>query len=246
MQRHAVKGFNKSSPGGVSHGMKTYFVVGHRSGIGRALTELLLNRGDAVVGLSRSESGLAHPKLTEFQADILEWDGSGLPDHLDGFVYAPGSINLKPFKGYKPEEFRSDFEINALGAALALQKAEKALRAAQGAALLFSTVAVGQGMSYHASIAMAKGAVEGLVRSLAAEWAPAVRVNAVAPSLTDTPLASKLLGNEARAAAAAERHPLKRVGQVGELAHAGLALLDNPWISGQVLGVDGGMSSLRP
>ena len=134
--------------------MKTYFVVGHRSGIGRALTELLLNRGDAVVGLSRSESGLAHPNLTEFQADILNWDGSGLPELLDGFIYAPGSINLKPFKGYKPEEFRSDFEINALGAALALQKAEKALRAAQGAALLFSTVAVGQGMSYHASSAL--------------------------------------------------------------------------------------------
>ena len=239
-------GFNKSSPGGVSLGMKTYFVVGHRSGIGRALTELLLNRGDAVVGLSRSESGLAHPKLTELQADVLTWDGAGLPEHLDGLAYAPGSINLKPFKGYKPEEFRSDFEVNALGAALVLQKAEKALRNAQGSVLLFSTVAVGQGMSYHASIAMAKGAVEGLVRSLAAEWAPAVRVNAVAPSLTDTPLASKLLGNEARAAAAAERHPLKRVGQPAELAQAALALMDNQWISGQVLGVDGGMSSLRP
>lgn len=226
--------------------MKTYFVAGHRSGIGRALTELLLNRGDAVVGLSRSASDLAHPKLTEVHADVLDWDGSGLPDQLDGLVYAPGSINLKPFKGYKPEEFRSDFEINALGAALLLQKAEKPLRAGNGSVLLFSTVAVAQGMSYHASIAMAKGAVEGLVRSLAAEWAPAVRVNALAPSLTDTPLASKLLGNEARAAAAAERHPLKRVGQAGELAHAGLALLDNPWISGQILGVDGGMSSLRP
>lgn len=226
--------------------MKTYFVAGHRSGIGRALTELLLNRGDAVVGLSRSASGLAHPKLTEVHADVLDWDGSGLPDQLDGLVYAPGSINLKPFKGYKPEEFRSDFEINALSAALLLQKAEKALRAGNGSVLLFSTVAVAQGMSYHASIAMAKGAVEGLVRSLAAEWAPAVRVNALAPSLTDTPLASKLLGNEARAAAAAERHPLRRVGQAGELAHAGLALLDNPWISGQILGVDGGMSSLRP
>ena len=76
--------------------MKTYFVVGHRSGIGRALTELLLNRGDAVVGLSRSESGLAHPKLTELQADVLTWDGAGLPEHLDGLAYAPGSINLKP------------------------------------------------------------------------------------------------------------------------------------------------------
>jgi NAD(P)-dependent dehydrogenase (short-subunit alcohol dehydrogenase family) len=101
-------------------------------------------------------------------------------------------------------------------------------------------------MSYHASIAMAKGAVEGLVRSLAAEWAPVVRVNAVAPSLTNTPLAAKLLGNEARAMAAAERHPLKRVGEASDLAAASLALLDNPWISGQILGVDGGMSSLRP
>lgn len=226
--------------------MKTYFIAGNRSGIGRALTDLLLERGDAVVGLSRGSSDRSNPRLHEIQADVLQWDGSGLPDRLDGFVYAPGSINLKPFKGYKAEEFRSDFEINALGAALALQKAEKALREGQGSALLFSTVAVGQGMSYHASIAMAKGAVEGLVRSLAAEWAPVVRVNAIAPSLTNTPLASKLLGNEARAAAAAERHPLKRVGEAEDLAAAGLALLDNPWISGQVLGVDGGMSSLRP
>lgn len=226
--------------------MKTFLIVGHRSGIGRALTQLLLDRGDAVVGLSRGSADLTHPNLREIQADVLDWDGTGLPERLDGFVYAPGSINLKPFKGYKADEFRSDFELNALGAALALQKAEKALREGQGSALLFSTVAVSQGMSYHASIAMAKGAVEGLVRSLAAEWAPAVRVNAVAPSLTDTPLASKLLGNEARAAAAAERHPLKRVGQSSDLAAAALALLDNPWISGQVLGVDGGMSSLRP
>lgn len=226
--------------------MNTYFIVGHRSGIGLALTKTLLDRGDAVIGLSRGASDLSHANLTEIQSDVLNWDGIGLPEELHGLVYAPGSINLKPFKGYKVEEFRSDFEINALGAATTLQKAEKALRAAKGSVLLFSTVAVSQGMSYHASIAMAKGAVEGLVRSLAAEWAPAVRVNAVAPSLTDTPLASKLLGNEARAAAAAERHPLKRVGQAHELALAGISLLDNPWISGQVLGVDGGMSSLRP
>jgi len=226
--------------------MKTYLVVGHRSGIGGAMTGLLLERGDAVIGLSRQPADLQHPNLRQIQADVLNWEGAGLPEVLDGLVYGPGSINLKPFRGYKPEEFRSDFEINALGAALTLQKAERALRAAQGSALLFSTVAVGQGMSYHASIAMAKGAVEGLMRSLAAEWAPAVRVNAVAPSLTDTPLAAKLLGSEARAAAAAERHPLKRVGLPGDLARAGLALLDNPWISGQVLGVDGGMSTLRP
>jgi 3-oxoacyl-[acyl-carrier protein] reductase len=226
--------------------MKTYLVVGHRSGIGRALAEMLLERGDAVIGLSRQPADLRHPGLTQLQSDVLEWDGSGLPDALDGLVYAPGSINLKPFRGYKPADFRSDFEINALGAALALQKAEVALRAARGSVLLFSTVAVGQGMSYHASIAMAKGAVEGLVRSLAAEWAPHVRVNGVAPSLTDTPMASRLLGSEARAEAAAERHPLKRVGEPAEVAAAGLALLDNRWVSGQILGVDGGMSRLRP
>ncbi len=226
--------------------MKTFFIVGHRSGIGRALTQMLLDRGDHVIGLSRGSTDFTHANLREIQADVVNWDGTGLPERLDGFVYAPGSINLKPFKGYKADEFRSDFELNALGAALALQKAEKALREGQGSALLFSTVAVSQGMSYHASIAMAKGAVEGLVRSVAAEWAPVVRVNAVAPSLTNTPLAAKLLGNEARAMAAAERHPLKRVGEASDLAAASLALLDNPWISGQILGVDGGMSSLRP
>ena len=226
--------------------MKTFFIVGHRSGIGRALTQMLLDRGDHVIGLSRGSADFTQANLREIQADVVNWDGTGLPERLDGFVYAPGSINLKPFKGYKADEFRSDFELNALGAALALQKAEKALREGQGSALLFSTVAVSQGMSYHASIAMAKGAVEGLVRSVAAEWAPVVRVNAVAPSLTNTPLAAKLLGNEARATAAAERHPLKRVGEASDLAAASLALLDNPWISGQILGVDGGMSSLRP
>lgn len=226
--------------------MKTFFIVGHRSGIGRALTQMLLDRGDHVIGLSRGSADFTQANLREIQADVVNWDGIGLPERLDGFVYAPGSINLKPFKGYKADEFRSDFELNALGAALALQKAEKALREGQGSALLFSTVAVSQGMSYHASIAMAKGAVEGLVRSVAAEWAPVVRVNAVAPSLTNTPLAAKLLGNEARAMAAAERHPLKRVGEASDLAAASLALLDNPWISGQILGVDGGMSSLRP
>jgi 3-oxoacyl-[acyl-carrier protein] reductase len=226
--------------------MRTYLVVGHRGGIGSALVGALLERGDEVIGISRNPAALQHRNLRQIRTDVLDWDGTGLPEALDGVVYAPGSISLKPFRSFRPEEFRADFELNALGAALTLQKTERALRAARGAALLFSTVAVGQGMSYHASIAMAKGAVEGLVRSLAAEWAPAVRVNALAPSLTDTPLAAKLLGTEARATAAAERHPLKRVGQPSDLASAGLALLDNPWVTGQILGVDGGMSTLRP
>jgi 3-oxoacyl-[acyl-carrier protein] reductase len=190
--------------------MKTYLIVGHRGGIGSAITGLLLERGDAVIGLSRDVADLQHHNLRQLQIDVLEWDGTGLPEALEGLVYAPGSINLKPFRSYRPEEFRADFELNALGAALTLQKAERALR------------------------------------SLAEGWAPAVRVNALAPSLTDTPLASKLLGTEARAAAAAERNPLKRVGQPNDLASAGLALLDNPWVTGQILGVDGGMSTIRP
>lgn len=225
--------------------MRTYLVAGHRTGVGRALCELLLQRGDRVVGVSRRKSGLHHENLEEVVGDVATWDGAGVPSALDGVVYAPGTINLKPFKSLKAEDFLTDFKVNALGAAQLLQKTEPALRAGKGSVLLFSTVAVAQGMSYHASIAMAKGAVEGLVRSLAAEWAPDVRVNAVAPSLTDTPLAAKLLGNEARVQAAAARHPLRKIGQPGDVAAAALALIDNRWVTGQILGVDGGIASAR-
>jgi NAD(P)-dependent dehydrogenase (short-subunit alcohol dehydrogenase family) len=175
------------------------------------------------------------------------WDlrPEDLPSALSGLVYAPGSINLKPFKSLKEQDFIDDFSVNALGAAHACQVAEKALKEGKGSVLLFSTVAVGQGMPFHASIAMAKGAVEGLTRSLAAEWAPNVRVNAIAPSLTDTPLASKLLGNEARAQAAAERHPLKRVGQAADIAALAATILQSPWMSGEIVGINGGMGRVR-
>jgi NAD(P)-dependent dehydrogenase (short-subunit alcohol dehydrogenase family) len=186
-----------------------------------------------------------HSQLTSLTFAAEDLTAEHLPETLSGVVYAPGSINLKPFKSLKPADFLADFHINALGAAHVLQVAEKALKAGQGSVLLFSTVAVSQGMPFHASIAMAKGAVEGLARSLAAEWAPHVRVNCIAPSLTDTPLAAKLLGNEARAAAAAERHPLKRVGTVADIAEISCTLLRSTWISGEVIGVNGGMGRLR-
>jgi 3-oxoacyl-[acyl-carrier protein] reductase len=221
------------------------FIVGHRQGIGRALTELLLAQGHPVIGLSRGACDLEHPYLTSLQKDVRELTSEDVPSALSGLVFAPGSINLKPFKSLKEQDFIDDFTINALSAAQACQVAEKALKEGQGSVLLFSTVAVSQGMPFHASIAMAKGAVEGLARSLAAEWAPHVRVNAIAPSLTQTPLASKLLGNEARAQASAERHPLKRVGQPEDIAALAASVLQSPWMSGEVIGINGGMGRLR-
>ncbi len=221
------------------------FIVGHRQGIGRALTELLLSQGHSVIGLSRGVCDLEHPGLTSMEHDVRELRMEELPSALSGLVYAPGSINLKPFKSLKEQDFLDDFSLNALGAVHACQIAEKALKEGQGSVLLFSTVAVAQGMPFHASIAMAKGAVEGLTRSLAAEWAPAVRVNAIAPSLTDTPLASKLLGNEARAQAAAERHPLKRVGRAKDIAALAVSVLQSPWMSGEIIGINGGMGRVR-
>jgi NAD(P)-dependent dehydrogenase (short-subunit alcohol dehydrogenase family) len=171
-----------------------------------------------------------------------------LPDALEGLVYCPGSIRLQPFHRLRDEDFSADFELNLLGAVRVLRAALPCLKAVErGSVVLFSTVAVATGMPMHASIAAAKGAVEGLTRSLAAELAPAIRVNAIAPSLTDTPLAAGLLRTERQRAAAAERHPLGRIGQPSDLAAAARFLLSDEagWVTGQVLHVDGGMGRLR-
>ena len=162
--------------------------------------------------------GASNPNYQSLVFDAVEHpcDLSGFTDKLDGLVYCPGTIKLKPLRGLKPEQFQDDFRINVLGAVQTLKANHALLKAgaAEGAkpgVVLFSTVAVQTGMAFHASIAASKGAVEGLVRTLAAEWAPDVRVNAVAPSLTDTSLAASLLGNDAKREASADRHPLKKV-----------------------------------
>lgn len=223
----------------------TILIIGHRTGIGRALTEMLLNKGNQVLGISREPVDFKHPNLKSITSDIEDLDANDIPQQLSGLVYCPGTINLKPFKSLKPDDFINDFTINALGAAKILQKAEKSLISAKGSVVLFSTVAVAQGMPFHASVAMAKAAIEGLSRSLAAEWAPNVRVNTIAPSLTDTPMAKKLLGNENRRIASEQRHPLKSVGDPKEIAQMASLLLESNWISGEVFGVNGGMGRIR-
>ncbi|MEM6319011.1 MAG: SDR family oxidoreductase [Bacteroidota bacterium] len=228
-----------------------YVVIGGSSGIGLELVKQIANAGGNVLVYSRTAdnlTGLAN--VTHYVTDILTDDlaADTLPDEIHGVAYCPGSIVLKPFRSMKPEQFEADFAINVLGAVKSLKACYKGLKkSGAGSVLLFSTVAVQQGMPFHASIAAAKGAVEGLTRSLAAEWAPTVRVNCIAPSLTDTPLAGRLLSTPDKKEASGKRHPLNRVGEAFEIAEFGAFLLSNKsaWMTGQIIGLDGGMSSVR-
>jgi len=231
---------------------KNYLIVGGSSGIGLELVKLLNDRQHNVYVGSRNpleifqESGIHH-----FTYDAATEDSNldGLPDTLDGLVYCPGSINLLPLQRLKSEDFLADFNINLLGAVRTIKGTLKRLRKSRAGAsiVLFSTVAVQTGMAFHASVASAKGAVEGLTRSLAAEFAPRIRVNAIAPSLTDTPLGKDLLSTDTKREAAAERHPLKRIGSPREIAQMAAFLLsdEGSWMSGQIISMDGGMGSLR-
>ena len=213
-------------------------IIGGTKGIGKAITEELSNHECYIV--SRSESSLPN----HFMVDALTGD---LPDidGLTGLVYCPGSINLKPFHRLTQEDFINDYQKNVLGAVRVLQFYFRTLKKNKGSVVLFGTVASQQGMPFHASIAAAKGGLEALARSLAAEWAPNIRVNIVNPSLTDTPLAEALLSTEQKRENAAMRHPLKKIGSPTDIAKAAIFCLENDWITGQTIGVDGGMSSVR-
>ncbi len=233
-------------------GLASFVVVGGSSGIGLEITRRLAAKDLPVVVVSRSAGSLAELSgVTHLTADVTrdEIDAGDLPEKIQGLAYCPGSIRLRPFHRLKEDDFLADLQINLLGAVKAIQACLPGLKKADNPSsiVLFSTVAVGTGMPFHASIASAKGALEGLTRSLAAEFAPKIRVNAIAPSLTDTNLAKTLLSDDGKRSAAADRHPLKRFGTPGDIAAAATFLLEesSSWVTGQVIAVDGGMGALR-
>lgn len=230
--------------------MQSYLIVGGTSGIGLETTKVL-SQSNKVIVLGRTNRNLDGLSNVEFHSADVTKSIDDLPqieDSLDGLVYCPGTINLKPLKSLKLEDFQNDFEVNLLGAVKVINKYFNNLKSANKASIvLFSTVAVQTGMPYHASVASAKGAVEGLTRTLAAEFAPNIRVNCIAPSITDTPLAEKLLNNETKVKSSEDRHPLKRIGSAEEIAQAVEFLLSEKsgFITGQIIKIDGGISSVK-
>lgn len=225
--------------------MARYLIIGASSGIGLSLAELL-SESHEIINISRSESSFSHPNFTQFSLDVQD-ESTEFPaiDGIDGLVFCPGSINLKPFHRLSMDDFSRDWNLNFLAAVKVLQYYYPSMKkSGKASVVVFSTVAVQRGMPFHASVAGAKGALEGLTRSLAAEWAPVIRVNAIAPSLTDTPMAQALLNTDAKKQSSIDRHPLKRVGTPKDSAEATAWLLSDAssWVTGQVLHVDGGLS----
>lgn len=223
---------------------KNIVLVGGNSGIGKAVAAQLQENGATIFSYSRTGDGTA---AVDFSTDFEELPG--LPEIIDGVVYCPGTINLKPFHRISIADFKQEMEVNFYGAIRLLQACLKGLKKSSSpSVVLYSTVAVQTGMGFHAGIASAKGAIEGLTRSLAAEWAPnKIRVNAIAPSLTETPLASALLSTPEKKEASDKRHPLGRVGRAEDIAEATVFLLSekSSWMTGQILHLDGGMSHLK-
>ncbi len=231
--------------------MSNYIIIGASSGIGLEIANQLSIHGNRIYGtyykssIKNSKENVHYSYLDVTEASP---DFSFLPDEVHGMVYCPGSINLKPFKRIKPEEFVEDYQLQTIGAIKAIQAVLPKMKNVENAAIvLFSTVAVQTGFNFHAQVAASKGAVEGLIRSLAAELAPQIRINGIAPSLTDTPLASRLLNSDEKRQVNAERHPLKRIGSPSDIAASVMFLLSDKssWITGQIMHVDGGISAIR-
>jgi 3-oxoacyl-[acyl-carrier protein] reductase len=226
--------------------MKNIIIIGGSKGIGKSILESLVD-DHKVTNFSRTAPSLSHNNLTHISSDIITDD---LPqiESVDAIIYCPGSINLKPIARLKLDDFRNDFEINVIGAVKAIQHFLPKLKEGTNPSIvLFSTVAVKLGMPFHASVAAAKAGVEGLVKSLGAELAPTIRVNAIAPTVTDTELASKLLRNDRMIENIKERHPLKKYLEPKEVADMATFLISDKAksISGQIFELDCGIVSFK-
>tara|TARA_R110000796_G_scaffold88850_2_gene191756 strand:- start:17094 stop:17786 length:693 start_codon:yes stop_codon:yes gene_type:complete len=226
---------------------KNFLLIGGSKGIGFSIAQELQKQNSVYVA-SRTKESLATLNITHISFDALseDLDTTTLPDELDGFVYCPGSINLKPFKMMGINTFNEDMELNFFS----MVKVVKSIisRMKKGSSMVFfSTVAVGIGMPFHSSIAAAKGAIEGFAKAMAAEYAPNIRINVIAPSLVATPLSERLLNNDKKMEMMSERHPLKRVGKPDDIANIALFLLSDKstWMTGQIIRVDGGLSTLN-
>lgn len=230
--------------------MKNYLIIGASSGIGRAIALQLSGEDNRVYATYHTHPQADIDNISYHHVDVMasSQDFSFLPETIDGVVYCVGSISLKPFHRISSEDFMKDYQLQVLGAVTVLQNCMPALKnSMHPAVVLFSTVAVQTGFTFHSMVSSSKGAIEGLTRALAAEWAPKIRVNCVAPSITQTPLASGLLSSAEKIEANAQRHPLKKIGEPEDLAGLACFLLSEKarWITGQVMHADGGMSSLR-
>lgn len=226
--------------------MNKILIIGGSKGIGNSIIKALINT-NKIINLSRTAPLQPHNNLTHYSCDILTDDLPNI-DEIDTLIYCPGSINLKPISRLQLDDFRSDFEINVIGAVKAIQHYLPALKKGNHPSiLLFSTVAAKLGMPFHASVAAAKSAVEGLTKSLGAEFAPTIRVNAIAPTVTDTDLAAKLLRNERLIESIKERHPLKKFLAPDEVADLATFLISDKAksISGQIFELDCGIVSFK-
>lgn len=229
---------------------KKYLVIGGSSGIGHSLCQMLADAGHQVIATATGRTDYETINGVEYhQLNVManDWSLDFIEGAIDGLVYCPGSIDLKPFSRIKPNQFEVDYRLQVVGAVQCIQQALPNLKLSENASIvLFSTVAVQKGYPFHALVSSSKGAVEGLTKALAAELSPTVRVNCIAPSLTNTRMSQRLLNSEEKKQKMDALNPMKRVGEPEDIAAMAEYLLSDKasWVTGQVLAIDGGASVL--